>query len=88
MQDTPTTTKVTISTMGEDGTLAAMVPSGLYRSTVTSLDDLPALWQAIIRLGYIWEGEADYHIIEWLELVAGHPLGALALRIAASEWGA
>ena len=88
MQDTPTTPEVTISTSAKDGTLTALVPSGLYRSTVTSLDDLPTLSQAIIRLGYIWDGEADYHLTEWLELVGRHPLGALALRIASSEWGA
>jgi hypothetical protein len=80
---------VTISTSAKDGTLTAVVPSGMYRATVTSLDDLPTLSQAIKTLGYIWDGESDdYPIIEWLGLTGHHPLGALALRIAASEWGA
>lgn len=85
----PTAPEVKISTSPKTGNLVAYVPSGLYIATVDSLNDLPSLTQAVTRLRWTWDGEydAEEHIQEWMDLVRGNPLGAIALRIAASEWG-
>ena len=72
------------------GKLAAVTPSGLYVATVDTLDALPSLAASVRRCREVYDGEADAlsGVRGWLDLADQHPLGALALRIAASEWGA
>lgn len=86
-----TTTKATVEiSTSRTGKLAATTPGGLYVATVDTLDALPSLAASVRRCREVWDGERDSltQVRAWLDLVDDHPLGALALRIAASEWGA
>ena len=89
MNETKPTPEITISTSVETGNLTAYTRGGLYIAFVDSIDDLPSLTQATTQLGWVWDGEpnAEQEIRAWLDLVKENPLGEIALRIAASEWG-
>lgn len=84
-----TETEITISTDKNTGTLTAQVGSGnLYIAPrAHRMADLPTLPDALARIAYVWEGETGGldRIAEWTQLVTDHPLGALALQIAAAD---
>lgn len=86
---TTTTHTVEIGT-SKSGKLTATTPGGLYVAAVDTLDALPSLAASVRRCREVWDGERDSltQVRAWLDLADHHPLGALALRIAASEWGA
>lgn len=83
-----TETDITITTQHKTGDIAALVGMSLYVAPrTTRMADLPTLPEALTRMVQVWEGETrgDERIAEWVELVQTHPLGGLALQIAAAD---
>lgn len=81
-------TDITITTHHNTGTIAAIVGSFLYVAPrAHRMMDLPTLPEAMERIVYVWDGEREgtERIAEWVQLVHEHPLGGLALQIAAAD---
>lgn len=81
-------TDITITTHHKTGEISAIVGAFLYVAPrTTRMADLPTLPEALTRIVEVWSGETDGDecIAEWTELVMNHPLGGLALQIAAAD---